>query len=196
MTRYILAGGADRHAPDYPAALEAAVGTMSQPPRILSCLFAVPREDWEEKLSQFVAFFKGVFGEATVCTLAFPDTFYEQAAAADIIYIHGGDDALLAHYMESYPDLTTRLFKDKIVVGSSAGASFLSSSYWTCDWRAVRKGSGITPFNVVVHYESDFGATDPRGPIDWQQARAELQAHVGAEAVTPLAEGAVVAYDA
>lgn len=35
-------------------------------------------------------------------------------------------------------------------------------------------GLGILPIKFLAHYKSDFGASDPRGPIDWEKAYDEL----------------------
>jgi hypothetical protein len=50
----------------------------------------------------------------------------------------------------------------------------LATHFWTCDWRLCLDGLGILPIKFIPHYESDFGADDPRGPIDWQKAYDEL----------------------
>lgn len=199
MTTYILAGGADKKYPSYATALAAEVRKY-KPGRltVLSCFFAEPREVWEEKIVARTEWFKAVFGNDTEVVPAFPDIFPEQINACDVVYVHGGDDTLLAHYLDAVPNLTD-LWKNKIVIGSSAGADYLSGQYyWSCDWRHVRKGSGITSLNVIPHYESEeYGMQDPRGPIDWQAARSELQAAVGPDAeVHPLREGEFVVVQA
>lgn len=196
MTRYILAGGGDRKSPDYGEKLAAEVRKHHEGPlHVLSCLFAEPREVWETKFEQRKAWFRQVFGPETEVELAFPDKFRAQAKAADLIYLHGGDDVLLAHYLDQHTDIE-QLFAGKIVVGSSAGADWLSSNYWTCDWREARKGSGLTPANIMVHYNSDFGADTPRGAIDWQAAEAELRAKLKPDdSILRLWEGEFIAFD-
>jgi hypothetical protein len=190
VTRYILAGGGDRKDPAKGRRLcEAFTEGLSRPVRILDCFFAEPRETWEQKFANFKAFYAQHLGNNATPELAFPATFEEQAAKADVIYLHGGDDTLLGHYLKQYPDLTARIFKDKTVVGSSAGASFLSTFSWTCDWREARPGSGIVPVRVIVHYGSNYGSDDSRGPIDWRQARAALAPHHPELSLHSLAEG-------
>jgi hypothetical protein len=31
------------------------------------------------------------------------------------------------------------------------------------------------PIKFIPHFESDFGSTDPRGPVDWQKAHKDLE---------------------
>jgi hypothetical protein len=69
------------------------------------------------------------------------------------------------------------LFKDKVIATNSASSDMLATYHWTCDWRACADGLGILPIKFIPHYQSDFGDTDPRGPIDWQKAYDELKAY-------------------
>jgi cyanophycinase-like exopeptidase len=174
-TRYILVGGADRNAKDGGRALgEAMAHGLDNAPKVLSCLFAEPREVWEEKFITRQAYFAVAFGQEVECELAMPSTFEVQVKAADVIYLHGGDDALLGHYLDTY-DLP-KLFAGKTVVGTSAGGDYLSTIYWTCDWRTIGHGSGLVPVAYIPHFKSTYGKKDPRGPIDWEKAQQELHA--------------------
>lgn len=191
MTRYILAGGADRTVGGKKF-LDAILEGFDRPVKVLDCFFAETRETWDERFRAWCDFYEKNAGKGTVeATLAFPDVFPQQAAGADIIYLHGGDNALLAHYLGKYPNLTD-IFAGKTVLGSSAGASFLSAYNWTCDWREVQKGSGIVPVRVVVHYGSDYGKNDSRGPIDWEAAKKELEAFAPDMPLHCLSEGELI----
>lgn len=198
VTKYILAGGGDyKNTQTFSPRLAAEVRKqITGPVKVLSCLFAEPREVWEAKFAKREPWFRQMFGDDTSVELAFPDVFSEQVSKADVVYLHGGDDALLGHYLDQVKDIRG-LFADKIVVGSSAGANWLSSACWTCDWRAVRHGAGLVPLNIIVHYGSDFGEHDPRGPIDWQSAETDFQAvlETGAQ-ITRLPEGEFVVFEA
>ena len=69
------------------------------------------------------------------------------------------------------------LFKDKVIAGNSAGSDMIATHHWTCDWRACADGLGILPIKFIPHYLSDFGDSDPRGPIDWRKAHDDLAAY-------------------
>lgn len=187
--RYILVGGSDYAAPDGGKKLCAAMAAgADRPVKVLSCCFAEKREDWEEEFSKAKKFLTANLGPDTVCELAFPATFYEQAATADIIYIHGGDLVLMAHYLDQYPDLAQKVFAGKTVVGSSAGAMYIARRTWSCDWRGIQEGRGLLPLCVIPHFDSDFGASIV-GPIDWQKAKAELEAVAQGLPINCLREG-------
>lgn len=47
------------------------------------------------------------------------------------------------------------LYKNKIVIGSSAGAKFLSSYSPNWNGEGLREESKILPLNVIVHYGND-----------------------------------------
>lgn len=66
------------------------------------------------------------------------------------------------------------LFTDKVVATSSASSNMLVKHYWSSDWRACGDGLGVLPIKFIPHYDSAFGADDPRGPINWQKAQSEL----------------------
>jgi hypothetical protein len=67
------------------------------------------------------------------------------------------------------------LFKDKVIATNSASSNLLVANYWTCDWRQCGDGFGILPIKFIPHYNSAFGDDDPRGSIDWEQAKRELE---------------------
>ena len=37
------------------------------------------------------------------------------------------------------------------------------------------EGLGIFPIKFLAHFKSKYGEDDPRGPIDWDKAYAELK---------------------
>jgi hypothetical protein len=174
-TRYILVGGLDYAAADGGKALcQAFVRGLAGPARILSCCFAEPRETWEEKFERKAkGFLMRNLGNDIHVELAFPDTFAEQVARSDVIYLHGGDQALLGLYLDRFD--FKQLCTGKTIVGSSAGAQYLAAQSWSCDWRSVQAGSGILPVCVIPHYGADFSDTIP-GPIDWEKAKTDLEA--------------------
>jgi hypothetical protein len=190
VTTYILAGGNDRASRGYWTDLASAI-LHDKPLRVLSCMFARPKEIWQETYDGYQSFFKMAFGDDMTSVLAQTDSFVDQIKAADVIYLHGGDTRLLKKLLSQYYNLQ-QLLEGKIVIGSSAGAQFLSNKYWSCGTRTLGEGSGFTDLNTIVHYNSNYGSDDPRGPIDWQQAEQQLQQMIGAEKVTRLPEGKFV----
>lgn len=189
-THYILAGGNDRAGQKYWQDLAKAVGQQEKR-RVLSCLFARD-EDWQTFYKGYIPYFKMAFGEDITVEVADPNLFDEQVKRADIIYLHGGDTRKLKKYLEPYD--VKELFKGKIVVGSSAGSQFIGKKYWSCGVRRTGDGRGLIPLNTIVHFDSDFGSDDPRGPIDWAKAKAEFQKEIGDEKITTIPEGEFVEF--
>jgi len=176
MTKYVLVGGADSSAPEQKKielANELKSNIDSKTVKILSVLFALSRENWEKYYESRKTYFQNLFTDNFKIEMANPKEFEKQALWADVIYLHGGDETLLSHWLEQY-DLEL-LFSKKVVVGSSAGAEYLSKNFNTCDWREIKNGKGLAGANVIVHFGSEYGKDDPRGPIDWQKMRQELK---------------------
>ena len=177
MTKYVLNSGGLKNQPGRSKKfLAEIVKGLGDKPKILVCLFAQPREDWETKFQQYYdGFFKMMpNGVKAGFSLAMPNTFEDQVAVSDIIYFHGGDDHLLKYWMSKFD--IPRLWEGKVVAGSSAGSDFLCKSHWSCDWRQCLDGLGILPIKFLPHLNSDFGDDDPiRGSIDWDKAKIELE---------------------
>ena len=180
MTKYALNSGGIRRQPNLKRQFHRElVKDLGDMPKILICSFAQPREYWESKFEGYSNAItedmpKGVHPEYT---LAMPSEFVEQCKNADVIYFNGGDDHLLQYWMKQF-DLVA-LFKNKVVATNSASSDTLATHYWTCDWRQCADGLGILPIKFIPHYKSDFGNSDPRGPIDWQEAYSKLEEYGG-----------------
>lgn len=176
MTKYVLnSGGLKNNIPGAKKFMAEIVKGLGETPKILFCFFAQPREVWEEKFPEYEKGFIEWCPEDVVpeFELAFPDTFEEQVKKCDALYIHGGDDQLLQSYMKELQ--VPMVWRGKVVATNSASTQLVSESYWTCDWRECKDGFGILPIKSLPHYKSDYGSSDPRGPIDWQAAYKELE---------------------
>lgn len=178
MTKYILNSGGINNAPDKGQRFfRTIVEDLGHRPKVLFCFFAMPREEWEAKYAQYTDGFATHMTEDIHphFTMAMPNDFEEQVRECDALYIHGGDDYLLRYWLSQY-DLP-KIWEGKIVATNSASSHALAKYFWTCDWRQCMDGFGVLPMKFLAHYESKFGADDPRGPIDWQAAKAELEAY-------------------
>lgn len=176
MTKYVLnSGGVKRNLDLKRKFHREIVKDLGNSPKFLLCVFAQGREYWEAK---FPGYSRAIAedmpkGVHPTFELALPDKFVHQCKEANVIFIYGGDCDLLFYWMRKFDYMA--LFKDKVVATTSAGSCMLADSYYTCDWRACQDGFGILPIKFIPHYDSDFGADDPRGPIDWQKAKKELE---------------------
>lgn len=177
MTKYVLNSGNVRadltKAKKYFAEVLEGLGTN---PKILFCFFGEKREDWEVKFQSYIGDRLPDYmpsGITPKYDMALPNKFIEQCKWADAIYIHGGDDHLIQYWLRKFE--VPKIWKDKVVAVSSASMDALATSFWTIDWRELMDGLGVLPIKTIVHYKSNFGADDPRGPIDWEKAKSELE---------------------
>jgi len=176
MTKYILAGGADLRFDDFGLQLaEEVYRTVQRPAKILSCFFSTPSDYWGLNVETWQPWFRKYFGEDIMWMHALPDTFPDQIRAADVVYLHGGDNDLMLAMLGRYPQLPV-LWKDKVVIGSSAGVNYLSRYFWRRRQQKITEGSGILPLSVMTHYESD----DPEVPhTNWAKVEENLVALTG-----------------
>ena len=176
MTKYFLNSGAVLKNPEKGIKFfnEIFQG-LGEEPKLLVCYFAQPREDWEERFKGDQIFFAENFKDEIkpVLSLAFPENFEKKIKESDAIYIHGGDDQLIQYWLKQFD--VPKIWKNKIVAASSAGSNALVKSFWTCDWRKNMDGLGIIPAKFLAHFKSDYGKNDPRGPVDWEKAKSELE---------------------
>ena len=176
MTKYVLNSGGIKNAPNLKREFHRElVKNLGNNPKFLLCNFAQGREYWEAKFRDYSdAISKDLPDSVSPSfALAMPDTFARQCSEADIIYFHGGDDHLIQYWMRQFDLL--ELFKDKVVATNSASSNLLVTHYWTCAWRQCGDGLGMLPIKLIPHYNSAFGDDDPRGSIDWEQAKRELE---------------------
>lgn len=175
MTKYVVQSGSVYKSEEQTRKFYAEiVKGLGATPKILICNFAQPREDWNKKFTKDVERLM-LYPEncSPELEMAFPDTFPEQIRDCDVLHIHGGDDRLLQSWMSEFN--LPSLWKDKAVVTNSAGSNLIATHYWTCDWRQVGNGLGILPIKFLAHYQSNYGADDDRGLVDWEVAKKELE---------------------
>lgn len=153
MTKYILAGGCDRKHPEYLETLARVITAEKPNPRILSCWFSNEDDHAREKFNDYQNYFRKPFGPAALIVMADKNSFIEQLKDCDVLYLHGGNTDLLISAMAQYEDLASH-FEDKVIVGSSAGANYLSTFGYSPSLKKVKPGSGLVGVSCVVHYNS------------------------------------------
>lgn len=142
--------------------------------KVLFCFFSQTRERWEIKYNEYSNRLKKSVSLALETKMAMPDEFAKQCQWADIIILAGGDDDLLQCRMSKFD--VPKIWEGKVVTGSSAGADYLSDSFWTYDWREIKNGSGIVPVKFIPHYKfAEYMEGDNRGPINWDKTYKELK---------------------
>lgn len=176
MTKYVLnSGGMKNNHDGARRFFEELVKGRGASPHVLLGFFAQPREVWEEKFNEYTKAFDQFMPTGIKATyeIAFPENFNHQVKKADVIYFHGGDDHLAMDWFKRIG--APKVWQGKTVGTNSATTHALSKYFWTCDWRQLKDGLGILPIKTLAHFNSNYGADDPRGPIDWQKAKQELE---------------------
>ncbi|HSX02919.1 MAG TPA: hypothetical protein VLI05_06445 [Candidatus Saccharimonadia bacterium] len=180
MTKYVVNSGGIFNGGDMGRAFfNEVIKGLGSSPIILMCFFASPREEWQERFPKYTDGFKAVLSDRVDPTfeLALPEKFAAQVAACDALYMHGGDNDRIMTALRQY-DLP-KTWDNKVVATNSASSIALAAHSWTCDERKCVNGLGILPIRFIAHYQSNYGADDPRGPIDWQKGYDELAAYGG-----------------
>jgi hypothetical protein len=193
-TKYILAGGLDRAHEEYWSDLSKQV-EVNGSLKVLSCFFSQAEKYWQINFDGFVPFFKSAFGESCQHELATKARFIDQLKTSDVVYLHGGHISLIEEVMSEYDNLESH-FNGKIVIGSSAGANFLSSSYWSPRYRKAEQGSNIVPLNIMVHFGSQFFNQGTDNITDWTEDFKKFSDYLGKEqSVTKIEEGKFVVFE-
>jgi len=175
MTKYILNSGGLRRYPEKLALFHREIlKGLGDNPKILFCMFARKREDWEEKFKEYKDGFSNSIDKniKPVIELAMPEKFEEQVKESDVIILFGGDDYLIQYWLKQY-DLP-KIWEGKVVAGSSAGSNVLAEHFWTSDWKKCMNGFGILPIKFIAHYKSEYSHDDPKGAVNWDEVYTSL----------------------
>lgn len=162
MTTYILAGGNDRTSASYGERLASVLGQLRAGSRLLSCFFSQDPVDRHERFVEFKGWFDHAFGPTIVVEEAQEENFFDQLKVADILYLHGGETLRLIDALPDF-DMFKKAIEGKTIVGSSAGANYLSNVFYSPNARKIRNGSGAAGVATIVHY----GATDKMSLEEW-----------------------------
>ncbi len=187
MTKFILVGGYPRKALDAGKAFaEELVKGFGESVKVLECLFARPRDDWEEAFAEDKEFFTTILPNNTLeFQIALPEKFREQVKWADAVYIRGGASESILLELQNQSEGWVEELSGKTLAGSSAGAHAISKYYYGLDDLKIGEGLGLLPLKVIVHYRSDYNAPN----IDWDKAEQELKNHKEDLEVIKLPEG-------
>mgnify|MGYP001570432368 CR=1 FL=1 len=189
MTKIILVGGCDYKAPDGGKAFcEALTDGFEEPVKILDCLFARPKEKWDEVYQKDKKFFAMQLpGKTIELELAQPEKFIQQMRWSNAIYIRGGSNDLLLDILHTCGDWLAEL-DGKTLAGSSAGACIIVKYYYELDSLKLGEGLGLLPMKIIVHWKSDYNAPN----INWISARAKLKKYKEDLPLLALGEGKFV----
>jgi peptidase E len=197
MTKYILESGSIKKYPDkYKVFWDEALKGLGNKPVILWCFFALPKSDREGRFEEYSSFSENFMsGNIKPQHLhATEENFEEMVKKADLIQLQGGYTEAMKTNLSQFN--LEEMFLDKVVAGHSAGSDVLCHSFATLDGRDIRDGFGIINAKFLPHYNSDYGYGDSRGPIDWENLKAKLEAYGDTSLpVYALEEGEFVVFE-
>lgn len=185
--KYILVGGYPQRASDGGKAFaEELIKGYSEPVKILECLFARPKDNWETAFAQDKEFFtKHLPDKKLEFRMADPKQFKEQVEWADAIYIRGGASEAVLLALANQGAGWEKELDGKTLAGSSAGAHAIAKYYYGLDDLKIGEGLGLLPLKIIVHYRSNYNAPN----IDWDEAEIELKQYKEDLSILKLAEG-------
>jgi len=171
MKRLILVGGRPWEGTEAKRLVSAILRDSGASVNIALCLFAVPERDRDQTRSWNIDRFSHYCDPKRLHwkVLATED-FAATSSWAHIIYIPGGATHVLREQLASYPELD-RLWDNKTIAGSSAGAVSLCTQYVYLQNKTFGEGLGWVPVSAIPHYRDAFeDYTDQ----DWSYLEAEL----------------------
>lgn len=80
-----------------------------------------------------------------------PKVFLEQIKESDVIVLQGGLTPILYRALSKIPNIEES-FKEKIIVGISAGALVLGKYYYEGDFETYSEGLGVIPKKIICHW--------------------------------------------
>lgn len=187
-TKYILAGGYIQNASDKGEAFchELVKDVNKESIKILDCMFARPKKDWQETIKKDTDFFSRYLAKFEL-VIADPDNFPEQVKEADIIFLRGGFTLPLMEALSKDISWAKEL-GGKVVAGTSAGAEVLAKYYHVLKTNRTGDGFGLIPIKFVPHWKSVFFDGETQN-LDWDKILQELKEYKEDLPVLTLAEG-------
>ena len=189
MTKYILVGGYIQKVKDGGKSFceELVKGfNFTRPVKILDCMFARPKESWEEKfqedqvlLSKYINNFRLELADAS--------KFTGQVKASDVVFLRGGETDILMEMLAESGDWVKYL-DGKTVAGTSAGAMAISKYSYDIETLESKDYLGLLPVKVIPHFDSDYNAPN----VNWKKALQELKNYKEDLPTYPLKEGEFV----
>ena len=188
MTKYILVGGYIHKAQDGGKSFceELIKDINNKPVKILDCMFARKREDWQVSIEKDNVFFSK-FIKDFILELADPENFTEQVKNSDIIYLRGGYTLPLIELLNK--DLSwIKELEGKVLAGTSAGADAIAKYYAVLKTHRVGDGLGLLPIKFIPHWKSDYSDEEVRD-IDWDSEYNKLKEYKEDLEIYALKEG-------
>ena len=188
LNKFILLGGAQQKA-DLTMLSREIFNDVASSVNILICLFARNPTlwSWDDVFNENKVFFTSLSPECNMdFVLANEKDFISQIGTADIIYFSGGDSIPLFSSLARIGNEWISMMKNKVVIGTSAGADLLSKHNYDFQQGALSDGMGIVPVKTIVHYGEKEGYY---ADADWDAIVSLLKGYGEDLPLHPLREG-------
>lgn len=194
MIKYILVGGYVNKAQDEGMAFceELIKGIDKKPIKILDCMFACKKEDWQDSMNKDNVFLSKFIKDFEL-ELADPDKFTEQVKNSDIIYLRGGYTSPLMEALNKDKSWIKEL-DGKVLAGTSAGADAIAKYYTVLKTHRIGDGLGLLPVKFIPHWKSDYSDDEVRD-INWDEELEKLKSYKEDLPIYTLAGGEFVVFE-
>jgi peptidase E len=123
---------------------------------VLLCYFSREKERWEALSKRDSDSIKNnADKKVNILVAENPDDLLKKMDEADVLYVAGGESYLIEPLYEAMKNIGAKL-NGKVYAGSSMGAFFAAEQYVLSldgqDIKAVHKGMGLLPIQVLAHW--------------------------------------------
>ncbi len=171
MKRLILMGGRPWEADDKGKRFAKVLFRYYQKDiKLAFCIFAQPETDWNETQERNIEMFVSFQGEKQITYKTITaNNFAEVSKWADVVYIPGGNPYTLVEKLKAAGDVS-KLWEDKVIAGSSAGADLLCEGFTYLQDKSFGKGLGWVKATCIPHWRDKFEDYTQK---DWDWAEKE-----------------------
>lgn len=164
----------------------------AQEVKLAFCMFAQPENEWEETRSSNESMFDTFKGERVISYQTMNnENFAEVSAWADVVYVPGGDPAVLQERLMACGDVA-KLWDGKVIAGSSAGADFMCEGFIFLQDKTYARGFGWVKATCIPHWRS--AEWKGYAPTDWDFIEQKALQEAPDTAVLCLPESELVEY--
>lgn len=158
MTKYILHGGVlKRDSESNAKFFQEVAKDLPVAASVLYVPFARDKSLWKDFFAKTKAKFTSAVPEKKIDLILADeniDTFTKQIIYSDAVLMIGGDTHILLNFLKQIPNIE-KLWQNKTVAGSSAGAQVLCRYFCRMDFDGVFEGLGILNKKVFVHWSKE-----------------------------------------
>lgn len=171
MTKFILHGGMTNIPNIHNKKFYQKMFKAAKEKPILACYYSRPQKEWAWMLKTDIQRMKKSVGKKKFeIIIASKNTkdFLKQLSEVEAVYFRGGETLKLMNKLKNVKGRLKKELKSKTVLGSSAGAIFLSKYFFDQDHNKVLKGFNFLPVKMITHYlcSGQYAATSGKDKLE------------------------------